>query len=193
MEDGQTFVIGGLIQRSINSSTSKVPVLGDVPFLGAAFSSKSFTETESELVILVTPHLVDAMACDQAPKILPGQETRSPDDFELFLEGILEAPRGPRVVCPIIAMCRLTRMGRLPPCSRVPAKAATEQRAVARWAAPRESRATHSMAERRCPWRDRATSRPGRCGGGRTADRTVRRNRRSSALRGPGAGAQGAG
>src|SRR4029077_951740 len=81
-------------------STSKVPVLGDIPFLGVAFSFKNSTETEDELVILVTPHLVDAMACDQAPKILPGQETRTPDDFELFLEGIMEAPRGPRVVCP---------------------------------------------------------------------------------------------
>ena len=87
-------------QRSVNSATNKVPVLGDLPFVGAAFSSKVFTEEEQELVVLVTPHLIDAMSCDQAPKILPGQESRSPDDFELFLEGILEAPRGQRVVCP---------------------------------------------------------------------------------------------
>jgi pilus assembly protein CpaC len=40
------------------------------------------------------------MSCDQLPKYLPGQETRSPDDFELFLEGILEAPRGSRDVFP---------------------------------------------------------------------------------------------
>src|SRR5207249_392031 len=73
--------------------------LGDLPFIGAAFSSKEFNEVETELIVLVTPHLVDAMACDQAPKMLPGLETRSPDDFELFLEGILEAPRGPRDVC----------------------------------------------------------------------------------------------
>ena len=100
MEDGQTFVIGGLIQRNTDVTTAKVPVLGDIPFLGVAFSFKNSVESEQELVILVTPHLVDAMACDQAPKILPGQETRTSDDFELFLEGILEAPRGPRVVCP---------------------------------------------------------------------------------------------
>jgi pilus assembly protein CpaC len=50
------------------------------------------------LLILVTPHLVDAMTCDQLPKHLPGQESRIPDDFELFLEGILEAPRGQRNV-----------------------------------------------------------------------------------------------
>src|SRR5207253_878851 len=76
MEDGQTFVIGGLIQRNTDVTTAKVPVLGDIPFLGVAFSFKNSVESEQELVILVTPHLVDAMACDQAPKILPGQETR---------------------------------------------------------------------------------------------------------------------
>jgi pilus assembly protein CpaC len=99
MEDGQTFVIGGLIQRDVVGRTSKVPILGEIPFLGAAFSSKSYDEREQELVILVTPHLVDAMACSQvAGKLFPGQETRSPDDFELFLEGILEAPRGQREI-----------------------------------------------------------------------------------------------
>jgi pilus assembly protein CpaC len=98
LEDGQTFVIGGLIQRNVTASTEKTPILGDLPFLNAAFSTKIFDETETELVIMVTPHLVDAMDCAQAPKILPGQETRRPDDFELFLEGILEAPRGPREV-----------------------------------------------------------------------------------------------
>jgi len=91
-------VIGGLIQKDVRASVSKVPVLGDLPFLGAAFSSKSFNETEQELVILVTPHLVDGQSCDQLIKTLPGQETRSPDDFELFLENILEAPRGQRDV-----------------------------------------------------------------------------------------------
>ncbi|HEY1861562.1 MAG TPA: BON domain-containing protein [Gemmataceae bacterium] len=99
MEDGQTFVIGGLIQRDFTGSTSKVPILGEIPFLAPVFSSNTITETEQELVILVTPHLVDAMSCDQvAGKLLPGQETRTADDFELFLEGILEAPRGQRQI-----------------------------------------------------------------------------------------------
>jgi pilus assembly protein CpaC len=99
MEDGQTFVIGGLIQRDVVGSTTKVPILGEIPFLGAAFSTKSFQETEQELVVLITPHLVDAMSCSQvAGKLMPGQESRSPDDFELFLEGILEAPRGQREI-----------------------------------------------------------------------------------------------
>ncbi len=100
LEAGQTFVLGGLIERRVTASTVKVPIVGDLPFIGAAFSAKNFDETETELLITVTPHLVDAMSCDQAPKVFPGQETRSPDDFELFLEGILEAPRGSRQVFP---------------------------------------------------------------------------------------------
>ena len=92
---------GGLIQREVrDTATNKIPILGELPFIGAAFSNKSFTEEEKELVILVTPHLVDPMDCKQVPHHLPGLETRNPDDFELFLEGILEAPRGPREVCP---------------------------------------------------------------------------------------------
>jgi pilus assembly protein CpaC len=99
LEDGQTYLIGGLIQHTVTANTSKVPIIGEIPFLGAAFSRKFFSDEEHELVILVTPHLVDAQSCDQVVKMLPGQETRTPDDFELFLEGILEAPRGPREVC----------------------------------------------------------------------------------------------
>jgi pilus assembly protein CpaC len=100
LEDGQTYVLGGLLQHVVVGTTTKLPILGDLPFIGAAFNAKSFDEREEELIFVVTPHLVDAMACDQAPKVLPGQETRSPSDYELFLEGILEAPRGPREVFP---------------------------------------------------------------------------------------------
>jgi pilus assembly protein CpaC len=98
LESGQTFAIGGLIQTTVNASANKVPVLGDLPFVGAGFSSVSYQQRESELVILVTPRLVGPMDQCQAPKRLPGQETRTPDDYELFLENILEAPRGQRKV-----------------------------------------------------------------------------------------------
>ncbi|HXG12981.1 MAG TPA: hypothetical protein VNK04_24700, partial [Gemmataceae bacterium] len=99
LETGQTFIIGGLIQRNVRGTIQKVPILGDLPFFGTAFSRKNYEEVEEELVVMVTPYLVDALACNQVPKFLPGQETRSPDDFELFLEGILEAPRGQRYAC----------------------------------------------------------------------------------------------
>jgi pilus assembly protein CpaC len=98
LESGQTFAIGGLIQNSVQASATKVPVLGDLPFIGVGFSTVSYQVRESELLILVTPRLVHPMDPCQAPKRLPGQETRTPDDYELFLENILEAPRGQRKV-----------------------------------------------------------------------------------------------
>jgi pilus assembly protein CpaC len=98
LEDGQTLAVGGLIQNTVNATIQRVPVLGDLPLIGMAFTNKSYKETEEELLILVTPRLVDGIACNQIPKFLPGRETRIPDDFELFLEGIMEAPRGPRTV-----------------------------------------------------------------------------------------------
>ena len=98
LESGQTFAIGGLIQNSVNASSQKVPFLGDLPFTGTYFSRVDYTVRESELVILVTPRLVHPMDPCQAPKRLPGQETRTPDDYELFLENVLEVPRGQRKV-----------------------------------------------------------------------------------------------
>jgi pilus assembly protein CpaC len=98
LESGQTFAIGGLIQTSVQASANKVPVLGELPFAGTIFSSLSYQTRESELVILVTPRLVAPLDQCQAPKRLPGQETRTPDDYELFLENVLEAPRGQRKV-----------------------------------------------------------------------------------------------
>ncbi len=99
VDDGQTIAIGGLIQHTVNSSNSKVPVLGDMPFIGAAFRTVTDNVTEQELIILVTPRLIDPMGCNQLPERLPTRLTRSPDDFELYLEGLLELPRGQRQTC----------------------------------------------------------------------------------------------
>jgi pilus assembly protein CpaC len=98
VENGQSFAIAGLIQTQVQASAVKVPFFGDMPFLAPFLGRTQYNETETELVILVTPHLVDPMDCNQVPKYLPGRETRSPDDYELFLEMILEAPRGQRKV-----------------------------------------------------------------------------------------------
>lgn len=100
IEDRQTLAIGGLIQNTVSATSRKVPILGDIPFLGTAFSATSYEEKEEEMLILVTPRLIDPMDCTQLPHRLPGRETRAPDDFELFLTQILEAPRGQREVCP---------------------------------------------------------------------------------------------
>ena len=98
LESGQTFAIGGLIENQVQATADKVPYLGEIPILSWPFSSTSYQEIETELLFLVTPRLVEAMDCAQVPRRMPGMETRSPDDYELFLEQLLEAPRGQRQV-----------------------------------------------------------------------------------------------
>jgi pilus assembly protein CpaC len=56
---GQTFAIAGLFQRNASQDIEKVPVVGDVPILGDLFRSKRFQRNETELVILITPYLVE--------------------------------------------------------------------------------------------------------------------------------------
>jgi pilus assembly protein CpaC len=55
---GQTFAIAGLFQRESSQDVEKVPMLGDLPILGNLFRSKRFQRNETELVILITPYLV---------------------------------------------------------------------------------------------------------------------------------------
>jgi len=98
VEPGQTIVIGGLIQTQMAGSVTKIPHLGDIPYLGFLFSFATQTEQEIELVIMLTPRLVDPADCSQMPKALPGSETRKPDDFEFYLETVIEAPRGQRQI-----------------------------------------------------------------------------------------------
>lgn len=98
VEPGQTIAIGGLIQTTQQGTVTKIPHLGDIPYLGYFFSYSTQIEEEVELVILLTPRLVDPADCKQLPKALPGSETRKPDDFEFYLETILEAPRGQRPI-----------------------------------------------------------------------------------------------
>jgi len=97
-EPGQTIALGGLIQTSTQGTISKIPHLGDIPYLGALFSFATQTDTETEMVVVMTPRLVDPADASQMPKPLPGSETRKPDDFEFYLESILEAPRGQRTI-----------------------------------------------------------------------------------------------
>jgi type II secretory pathway component GspD/PulD (secretin) len=56
--DGQTVVIGGLMENNKASSESKVPFLGDIPFIGNLFKDKKKSSGKSELVIFLTPHIV---------------------------------------------------------------------------------------------------------------------------------------
>ncbi len=60
VKDGSHVILGGLITDKVNKSTNKVPLLGDIPLLGYAFRYDELTDEKVELVIIVTPHLVEA-------------------------------------------------------------------------------------------------------------------------------------
>jgi type II secretory pathway component GspD/PulD (secretin) len=58
--DGETIVVGGLVQEQTYETKRKIPILGDLPLIGGLFRSKNTTTTDSELVILITPHILTA-------------------------------------------------------------------------------------------------------------------------------------
>ncbi len=59
IKDGETLAIGGLIQENDTKTVSKIPVLGDLPIIGAAFRSTVSSKTKSELVIMLTPRIIN--------------------------------------------------------------------------------------------------------------------------------------
>lgn len=88
MADGQTLAVAGLLNSSISSDKSVTPLLGDLPVVGALFRSVRYQHKETELVILVTPHLVEALNPAETPR-LPGEDFQSPTEAELFLNAYL--------------------------------------------------------------------------------------------------------
>jgi pilus assembly protein CpaC len=92
--DGQSFAIAGLLKETIRDNIQKFPFLGDIPVIGALFRSKSFQKNETELVILVTPHLVKPVNQEDQP--LPTDFYVEPNDIEYYLfsamEGRSQAP-----------------------------------------------------------------------------------------------------
>ena len=89
LREGQTIAIAGLIQSNLGATSERVPLVGDVPFLGRLFSSDRTSYDEQELIVLVTPYLVNPIdaACEPLP--LPGSDYFEPDDLEFFLRGSL--------------------------------------------------------------------------------------------------------
>src|SRR5215510_5802955 len=93
LRDGQSFVIGGLLQSLNKGNQQQVPWLGDVPVLGALFASRSYLKDETDLAIIVTPRLVRP-ARPGDPVKTPLDDTVPGNDADFFLEGKGELPRG---------------------------------------------------------------------------------------------------
>jgi pilus assembly protein CpaC len=84
--DGQTFAIAGLLSDTSRNVINKFPVLGDIPILGVLFRSTNYQRNETELVTLVTPHLVKPMAPGAAR--LPTDKWIEPTDVDTYLLGL---------------------------------------------------------------------------------------------------------
>jgi pilus assembly protein CpaC len=88
LADGQSLAIAGLLNERVRESITRFPLLGDVPILGALFRSSQYQKSETELIIIVTPHLVRPL--DLAKQTLPTDQFVEPNDFEFYLLGKLE-------------------------------------------------------------------------------------------------------
>ena len=85
MRDGESFAIAGLLEDDFQDLSGQVPWLGDIPVLGTLFRSASYERNQSELVIIVTPHLVTPTRGEALA--LPTDRVRPPTESELFLFG----------------------------------------------------------------------------------------------------------
>jgi pilus assembly protein CpaC len=88
--DGESFVIGGLIDRETASNVDKVPLLGDLPVIGAFFKTLQYSQNDRELVIIVTPHLVSPIAKGAALPATPGEQSEQLDGpvWRSFVGGV---------------------------------------------------------------------------------------------------------
>ncbi len=90
--DGQSFAIGGLIKHNVTTNIKAIPGLGEVPVLGALFSSNNFQNDQTELVFIITPHLVKPLPADYK---LPTDGYIQPSRAEFFLGGKMEGAQPP--------------------------------------------------------------------------------------------------
>jgi pilus assembly protein CpaC len=80
LKDGQSFGIAGLLDNRAQAQLSKIPGIGDIPILGNLFRSKSVTRSNSELVVLVTPHVVDPVNVGAPPSLPPANPIKFLDN-----------------------------------------------------------------------------------------------------------------
>lgn len=91
---GETIVLSGLLQRHQGTDIGKAPALGEVPILGALFRSRRYQSRETELVVFVTPQLVNSQGRTQAgPDARPGQAPQAGSGAQAYLDMSLQADR----------------------------------------------------------------------------------------------------
>jgi pilus assembly protein CpaC len=99
LNEGQTFAVAGLLNNSVSATKDVMPLLGDIPVLGALFRSVRYQRKETELVVLVTPRLVEGMRPGEIP-LLPGEQWRHPSEAQLFINQDLGGPPAETTAAP---------------------------------------------------------------------------------------------
>jgi len=84
LRDGESFTVAGLLSDDYQSTIRQLPFLGDLPIIGSLFRSTGYQQDQTELVIVVTPHLVTPK---RGPTATPADSFVPPSDFELFVFG----------------------------------------------------------------------------------------------------------
>jgi len=90
LRDGQSFALAGLLDNSETKTLSRIPIVSDIPVIGALFKSKSFEKKETELMFFVTAHLVKPVNSDDLPNMrgMDGLKGSSPLGVEPKGEGV---------------------------------------------------------------------------------------------------------
>lgn len=94
MSDGESFAIGGLIKDNATGALKAIPGVGEVPVLGALFRSTSFQQDRTELIFLITPHLVKPL--QTADVALPTDSFSKPNEADVYATGNMEGRGGVR-------------------------------------------------------------------------------------------------
>ncbi|KWD49794.1 secretin [Burkholderia ubonensis] len=94
MADGETFAIGGLIKNNVTGALKAVPGIGEIPVLGALARSTSFQQDRTELIFIVTPHLVKPLQTADVP--LPTDSFTRTNEADVFATGNMEGRGGLR-------------------------------------------------------------------------------------------------
>ena len=85
LRDGESFAIAGLLSRDFATTVNQVPLLGSIPIIGALFRSTQFKKGETELLIVVTPRLVQPIRPEQVH--LPTDTVKDPNELDAYLLG----------------------------------------------------------------------------------------------------------
>jgi len=93
LNNGQTLVIGGLLDDETIAEMNGIPGLSNIPFFGALFRNTALSKTKTELVVVVKASLVKAT---DEPDKLPTDIVKSPDNFDMLVTGNLESTLGPQ-------------------------------------------------------------------------------------------------